>query len=65
MNAVEHVVRSVIVDGTGGSSVKEISGRVKCFSPKRRCKVGLDKKGTYDVVSGAKKVFYLAILGDV
>ena len=60
---MEHVVRSVIVDGAGGSLVKEISGRVQCFSPKGRCKVGLDKKGTYDVVSGAKKSFCLAILG--
>lgn len=51
-----------VVKGFSGMKVKEMCGCVEGFDPVRRGKMGLNEKGTQNVIDGANGSFGFAVL---
>ena len=60
---MKHVVWGVVLNGTRGSPVEKVGGGMKCFNPKRRGKIGLDKETAHIVVGGPNKALGFSVLG--
>ena len=50
------------MDGTGWSTVEEVSGRMEGFHPKRRRELGVNEHDPNDVVGCAEKAFGFTVL---